>query len=45
MQGFKHHGQDLMEFVKLLAPKSLKYIYIYIYIYIEKDNNFLLSGL
>jgi hypothetical protein len=43
MQGFKHHGQDLMEFVKLLAPKSLKYIYIYIYI--EKDNNFLLSGL
>jgi hypothetical protein len=41
MQGFKHHGQDLMEFVKLLAPKSLKYIYIYI----EKDNNFLLSGL
>jgi len=22
MQGFRHHGQNLMEFVKLLVPKS-----------------------
>jgi hypothetical protein len=30
MQGFRYHGQDLIEFVKLLVPKSLKKNYIYV---------------
>jgi hypothetical protein len=29
MQGFRHHGQDLMKFAKLPIPKSLtKKLYI-----------------
>jgi hypothetical protein len=30
MLGFRHHGQDLIEFAKLLVPKSLKKKIIYI---------------